>query len=307
MNSSTSSSDGLARHGAAALAVALVVGLGFAAVTESLVRLAVEPVDLLARHIDFFDHADSADVAFGDSHMSLGFTGAAGFVNLAFPGENLATIAGKVQLYYRGRQPGRVILQADPSMLAPVRDAEPAIPYEPFLAQASGGWLASLTPRHRPRLTAYWRVWLDGGGFAANRTVEADGAQTMIGLLSDLSDTQRRAVATDEAAGQRPGVDFSDSQGLRILDDLVAGLSRRGAKVCLVTMPMSPEYRAFADGVLEFAAAREAFTDIAKSHGASRADLWDAVTDPSLFLNQDHMNRNGARILAPMIVEDCFP
>lgn len=307
MNSSISSSNGLARQGAAALAVALLVGLGFAAATEFLVRIAVEPVDLFARHIDFFSDADSADAVFGDSHMSLGFTGASGFVNLAFPGENLATIAGKVRLYYRDRQPGRIILQADPSMLAPARDAEPATVYGPLMAQAQGGWLASLSPRHRPRLMAYWQVWLDGDGFAANRTIEADGAQTMIGRLRDVSEPDRRAAATEEAAGQSPGSDFSGARGLQVLDELVAELAERGAKVCLVTMPMSPEYRTFADRVPEFAAARQAFTVIAQTHGAARADLWDAVTDLSLFLNQDHLNRDGARNLAQMMVNACYP
>ena len=287
--------------------VTLVIGLGFAAATEALVRLRVEPVDLLARHIVFFSETDSRNAVFGDSHMSLGFTGADGFVNLAFPGENLATIVGKARLYYRDREPGRVILQADPSMLAAVRDAEPPTAYETLVGEIARRWVTSLSPRHRPRLMAYWQVFVDGDGFSANRDVQVDGAQTMTGRFGELSEAQRLAAATDEATGQRPPSDLGVSVGLPALDQLVAELTQRGAEVCLVTMPMAPEYQAVANAMPEFAAARLEFDRLADRHRVARIDFWDAAVDPAQFLNQDHLNHQGATRIAPSIVGQCFP
>ena len=307
MNSFTSSSDRPGPHGALALAVALVIGLGFAAATETLVRWRVEPVDLFARHVEFFSTATSADAAFGDSHMSLGFTGAGGFVNLAFPGENLATMAGKAGFYYRNRAPGRVILQADPGMLAAVRDAEPATAYAALVGETTRHWVASFSPRHQPRLMAYWQVFFNGGGFAANRNIQSDGAQTMTGRFDHLSEPERLAAAMDEATGQRPPGDLGNSPGLEVLDRLVAELGARGATVCLVTMPMAQAYQDVAAAMPEFAAARQAFDRLADRQQIARVDLWAAAIDPAHFLNQDHLNHQGAEFTAPRIVEACFP
>jgi len=287
--------------------VALGIGLGFAAATEILVRQWVEPVDLFSRHIVFFGEAASPDAVFGDSHLSLGFTGADGFVNLAFPGENLATITAKARLYYRDRDPGRVILQADPSMLAAARDSEPATAYQILVGETARRWVTSLSPRHRPRLMAYWRVLADGDKFSANREIQADGAQTMTGRFGELSEAERLAAAINEATGQRPPSDWGVSVGLAALDQLVAELTQRGADVCLVTMPMAPEYQAVADAMPEFAAARLAFDRIADRHRVARLDLWDTSVDPTLFLNQDHLNHQGATRIAPSIVGQCFP
>ena len=307
VNSFISSSDRLRTHGALALGVALAIGLGFAAATEALVRWRVEPVDLFARHVVFFGTADSADAVFGDSHMSLGFTGAEGFVNLAFPGENLATIAGKARLYYRHRAPGRVILQADPSMLSAVRDAEPATAYAPLIGETARRWVTSLSLRHRPRLMAYWQVFFERGGFAANRDIQADGAQTKTGRFDQMPQAERSAAALAEATHQRPPGDLGNSPELAALDQLAADLAARGAEVCLVTMPMAPEYREIADVMPEFALARHAFDDLADRHRVARVDLWSVAIDPAHVLNQDHLNHQGGGAIAPRIVSACFP
>ena len=179
------------------------MALGFAIASEVLVRWAVEPHDLLLRHREFMARASAADAVFGDSHASLGFTGVDGFVNLAFPGENLATAAGKARAYYRDRKPGRVILQADPSMLAPARDREPPTRYDNL--DAGRSWLRILDERHRSRLTAYWRVWRSGEGFTTNRRFEADGAVTRSSssaasdAASDTSDIDSEACEASSA------------------------------------------------------------------------------------------------------------
>jgi len=307
VNSFTSSSDRPGLHGALALAVVLVIGVGFATATETLVRWRVVPVDLFVLHLEFFSTATSADAVFGDSHMSLGFTGVGGFVNLAFAGENLATIAGKARVYYLDRAPGRVILQADPSMLAAIRDAEPATAYAPLVEQTARHWVASLSPRHQPRLMAYWQEFFDGGGFVANRQIQPDGAQTRTGRFDQLSEADRLTAAMDEATGQRPPGDLGDSPGLAALDQLVADLASRGGEVCLVTMPMAPSFQDVANGMPEFAAARQAFDRLAGRHQIARVDLWAAAIEPGSFVNQDHLNHQGARVIAPRIVDACFP
>ena len=280
------------------------MALGFAIASEVLVRWAVEPHDLLLRHREFMARASAADAVFGDSHASLGFTGVDGFVNLAFPGENLATAAGKARAYYRDRKPGRVILQADPSMLAPARDREPPTRYDNL--DAGRSWLRILDERHRSRLTAYWRVWRSGEGFTTNRRFEADGAQTQSGRLADRPAAERDALALEEVLKQRPAEDPAASPGMAALSSLMAGLTQRGARICLVGFPMAPDYRRHAAARPAVQAARDAFAALAADHGVPYRDFAAAVDDPSLFLNADHLNRQGALQLAPEIVRACF-
>jgi hypothetical protein len=216
-------------------------------------------------------------------------------------------MAGKVGLFFRDRAPGRVVLQADPSMLAVARDAEPATDYAPLVGENARRWVASFSPRHRPRLIAYWRVFFDGAGFAANRQIQSDGAQTRIGRFDQLSEAGRAAAAMDKATGHRPPGDLGNSPGLEVLDRLVADLTARGATVCLVTMPMAPAFQDVANAMPEFAAARQAFDRLAGRHQIARVDLWSAPIDPAHFVNQDHLNHQGAAVIAPRIVDACFP
>lgn len=305
VNSSISSSEPrLRRHLLIWAGVATALALGFAIASELLVRLAVTPHDLMDRHRAFLAEAQSPDAVFGDSHASLGFTGVPGFVNLAFPGENLATVAGKARAYYQGLAPGRVILQADPSMLAPARDAEAPTSYADV--REGRHWLRIAETRHRVRLLAYWRVWRRGEGFRSNRRFEADGAQTRDGALSDLAMAEREASAREEVIKQRPPDDPRGSPGLVHLASLAKELTARGAAVCLVGFPMAPEYRRQADQRPAFAAARAAFSNLAAGLNLPYRDFYRSVDDPALFVNADHLNRHGAMLTAPRIVEACF-
>lgn len=278
--------------------------LGFAAASELLVRLAVAPHDLMDRHRAFLAESSSPDAIFGDSHASLGFTGVPGFVNLAFPGENLRTVTGKIEVYFQNKAPGRVILQADPSMLAPVRDRDTPTDYSDL--REARPWLRIAERRHRTRLLAYWRVWRGEEGFRSTRRFEADGAQTRTDRYADLPPEQRDALAREEVLKQRPPNQPLEAPGLSYLEDAVEKLTGMGAQVCLVSFPMAPEYRRYAAERPAFAAARAAFAAIAARQDVRYQDFSEAVDDPALFVNADHLNRDGARLMAPRIVTACF-
>jgi len=72
-------------------------------------------------------------------------------------------------------------------------------------------------------------------------------------------------------------------------------------------MPMAPAYQDVAAAMPEFAAARQAFDRLADRQQIARVDLWAAAIDPAHFLNQDHLNHQGAGFTAPRIVDACFP
>src|SRR3954464_2964370 len=82
----------------AATFIALALGLFciFLGASEALIRIRVEPSDLLLRHVKFMAAIPGDKVVLGDSHAALGFTGQPGISNIAFPGENFATTLTKV-------------------------------------------------------------------------------------------------------------------------------------------------------------------------------------------------------------------
>lgn len=294
---------GLIRFAGLWLAVALGGLFCFLAASEVLLRRYVEPNDLLYRHMRFLAEATSADVVFGDSHAALGFTGRPPFVNLAYPGEDPLTIESKVRHYFVRRTPRRVVLQADPNQLSERRNRAQERDY--LRPEALGGPLRVLAERHRSQLLAYWRVALSGEGFHSNRDFRADGAETMAGDFARRSPAERRSEAAQTVAEQRPDFDGAAGRALDVLARTAGFIQARGGRVCLVTFPVSAEYRAASARHAGFARALDALDGLAARLGAGRLSLWDAFGDDGRFANADHLNAAAAEAAAARIVAGC--
>ena len=120
MNFFTSSSEG---RGPVALLAATFAGVALLlfSASEALVRTSVLHQDEFIAHAHLFMAARDTDAAFGDSHVARGFYPPKGMVNLAYPSEGIEHMDWKVRSYFADKDPGRVIVQADPHLLAPYR------------------------------------------------------------------------------------------------------------------------------------------------------------------------------------------
>jgi hypothetical protein len=297
-----------ALHRFAVVWLALALGglAGFLVASEVLLRGWVEPNDLLYRHKHFLATATSGHAVFGDSHAALGFTGLPPFVNLAYPGEDTLTMESKVRRYFADKAPRQVVLQADPNLLSERRNREQDRDYlTESLGVGFGGAVRVLSPWHRPQLLAYWKVALRGEGFHSNRDFRPDGAQTRDVDFSRVEPAARRREAAQSVEEQTPDFTGPAQHGLAALARMARFVQDKGGKVCLVTFPQSPDYRAAAAAVPAYARALREVDALAAELGAGRASLWDAFDDRANFTNADHLNVGTAPIAARRIAAGC--
>ena len=311
MNSSTSSSD------RAALVVAAIALAGFLALvgaSELFVRGHVAPVDNFRRHAAFFHGADAVDAAFGDSHVARGFAGEAGFVNLAFPSENIRQIDWKIRRYYASRKPGRVILQADPHLFAAYRLRVALGHYADAIAnQGRTSPLYVLDRRHRPQIIAYWHAALRGGGqLVSNVSFSPHGALLSGGNLARANPRNVRAAARWRIRQHQPVPRHRRAAAVDRYRKLVAWLLSRGAKVCLVSFPVSPAYmQALAETrnaqqMKRWRSAVGLFRSLGRLPGVRYVDHRRRVVDLAHFRDVDHLNRQGALTYRAQLLSACF-
>jgi len=304
VNSCTSSSEAAARRWAAwTAALAASFGLLVAGASEWLVRLRVVPNDVHALHLAFFAGARSADAAFGDSRVAYGFSPGEAMVNLADSGDAVETTAFKIRTYYASRDPGRVVLQADPEQFSPRGGAA-----EQIAQYLDAPLLHSLTPQHRASILTYWRMLLTGAPFRSVLEFNSDGSRFGNDRFDWKLEAAQLADAGRKAMLRRPDR-RNWSEPLAAWTDYVSAvdfLLARGARLCLVAFPVSPEFRRFTDGVPEYEAARAAIARLASERGVRFADFRAATDDGRLFYDEDHLNADGARAISPRIVEACF-
>jgi hypothetical protein len=300
-----------------ALAIAATTALGFAAlfgVSEMFVRDQVAPQDNFRRHVAFFHRATAANVVLGDSHAARGFGGAPGFINLSFPSENIKRLAWKARRYFARRNPGRIILQADPHMFAAYRLRVPLAPYP--AAFANGGRTAPvylLEERHRPKVIAYWNAALrNGGTLRSNVQFAGDGSLMSGGNLALQPARVRLLVARQRIRLHQPLLPVRRRPAEEIYRNLVRWLVTRGGQVCLVSYPVSPTYLREMTRA-PTAAARKRwlqtlafFRVLAGETGSTYVDMRRRYTNPALFRDIDHLNRVGAQKFAPTLVRACF-
>lgn len=298
MNSSISGSEKkaclrlLATGFAAALLLCAVAG-------ESFLRSHVVPRDLFWKHIDLVLATKTPDAAFGDSLIARGFTGTERYVNLAYPGDNLDDMRATVKAYYKDKKPGNVILQAGPQIFA-----KRAQEGRRDVAAILGG-----APRTPYLLDDYYRVRLvEHLRHTDDDFDKATAFQPYGGILTDhdVAQTFRLPAFTEallkSVKAETPLPGFENGSAAAVYTDTAQWLKAQGARVCMVTMPAMPAYRAAA----KMDAAFTYFRAVARETGAKYVSYWDAFDNPRDFINGTHLSKAGAVKLSPRIIHDCF-
>jgi hypothetical protein len=104
----------------------------------------------------------------------------------------------------------------------------------------------------------------------------------------DQIDRQRIAYLYPAAIDDAARVNLAHY--LTELETLVAGARARGARVILLRPPLPPRTRALIPGEADFDAA---LRGTAARTGAELLDLSEAIDDPALYFDTDHLNRTG--------------
>jgi hypothetical protein len=296
-----------------ALVVTLVLSLLLlAGATEWLVRTQVVPQDTFGKHLRLLQTTTQSNASFGDSHVARGFDASGGFVNLAYPSENIEYMFWKMRKQFDAHPAGRVIVQADPHLFAPYRVNASFRPYndnEQFKSPA----LYSATARHRPQLVAYWSAFLNGFGKLESKVQQTEnGALLSQGDLSALPLRKRQIESRLRVQNHR----LEQSQAVvaaqvRYLE-MISFLIEKGAQICLVSFPVSPDYlTALAEADQQATPSGHAkiiqfFEETAAQKGARYVDARAQVTKIALFRDVDHLNAEGAGVFSGSLIRQCF-
>jgi hypothetical protein len=307
MNSSISSSSYSGwTIGTVVLGVASFVLLLLA--SEFMVRRYVEPKNYFWAHIDVFQNSTSPNVVFGDSIAARGFIGGEGFVNLAVPGESPNVTRLKMQIYFAKRAPGNVAIAFNPNVLK--RPDRKLAGFEDAYTK-NESLLAALRPRHREQMFGYWMVWLTRGSFEDRvRVPDSGGIVERVNAsnfaYARMSQAERYEETIRNVTRDAPTANFRDSPNLRLIEEIVDTVRKRGGTPCLVEFPYAKDYRIVADQRKEFVDARRFLREFAGGVRVKFVDFWDRFSDDRLFLNGSHLNEDGGRRLAPLIIRECF-
>lgn len=320
MSSSTSSSDSAFPPARTALPLApfwaalVLAALALLGASEWLLRTQVVPADVLTGHIARFESTRATEVSFGDSHVARNFLPEAPVTNLAYPSENIAHIAWKVDRYLaRVPQPKRVLLQADPHLFAAYRLREGIGDYPALFGGAYRSRPYLLSGEYRPQLGALWTAYLKTRGHLVSDIVPtAQGGLPSPGDLSRWSATEREQWTHDRVVLQTPVEHFADTADAKAFAALVHRLRAAGAEVCLVSFPLSPPYRAALAKLspaeqARWTAALAWFRKLADQPGVRIYDDRARFDDLALFRDPDHLNARGAALYSPDLQARCFP
>lgn len=284
--------------------VAVAVSASLVA-AETLLRRHVIPTDPFDTARALFHGPGTAIAAFGDSRINDGITNQSALTNFAMPGDSLATVLGKLDVWLAHNPDGRAIVGIPPQQFSQARlNAGQGKMLDDFLSRDEP-MFQILRPNHRRYLLSYLQVVIDDPGIllrdAEARQSEATNSQTFADKPADA----QRAQAQIRSQHHTPVPGFRETQAALQLRQSLNKLKNVSTHICLVTMPVTKAYRQAVAPEPNFAAARRFITDIARETGVFYLDLWSDYPD-HLFANADHLRTAGAEVITRDILAKCF-
>ncbi len=288
-------------------ATSFIITFVFLLSAEILIRTKVQKRDVFEHHRALFFNSTAENVAFGDSHTSQGFTGQAGFINLAASYENLDVLVGKIMLYFSKKQPGKIILQVDPHFFSDYREKMNSELFLKDYESPEDPPILILTARHKINLLNYFKVFLKRGSFKSKFVLHKDGAQTLDDPMSQTyTANEIKSRIQKRVQLQLPASDFHSGKAANKLELIFSYLKNKNADVCLVSYPMSPQYLDMSKNFPQFSEAYAFIRQLADRYSYKYFNGSYVIDDPDLFSSEDHLNTAGARLFAEVAVNRCF-
>ena len=308
-SSSTASSDRTASRYVAALLVGVVLAL---AVAEWALRALVVPLEEGWSHrVDLVYRGESGDVVLGDSHTFRGFVSQDDFVNLSAGGSSVPAMEVVAREYFRHREPGRVIVAADPQLFVSKRDSAGTQQHDEYFGQNLGlpfqlyvfepGIARMLGELADPRTLRRRIAMAEARREPGNRL---DASLQRKWLHGDRADQLRRI-----ADRNRPMEDLPSTGSFAAYRRLIESMQARGARLCMLATPVAAAMEGIIDEDPPYRAARVALRALAR-------DLEVPLVEPAalgvefpdeLFIDPDHLTATGAERFSSAAIAACFP
>ncbi|GEM_PF-1844607 len=290
------------------LTATVFVSVIFACATEWLIRAHVRDIHPLNKHIQLLTSKRSPNAIFGDSHAAHGLLGLKSFVNQAFGGEGMALVQTKVEYYFDDLKPATVILQAAPHHFAPTwldKDREPTPKEFLKMLDDRGYPLEILNPELRREAFAYWRAFLSGKPPVPKESMMDDGARVSDDVYAAIPKSIRLQAARRQAYQIKPVSAPMSTWAAQAYETTVRSLLEKGARICLVTFPVSATLRAELAQFPQYADIFAFFDALAEKNGIPYVNAFSMEMDESLFADSHHLNGEGARMFTRIVADRC--
>lgn len=273
------------------------------AILEVLLRLYIVPIpNTTPNRVHKVYTAKGNDVVIGDSRVYYAYPAEyMGFVDLSRDATTIAMTEILVREYFRHRRPGRVILQASPHR---IREYDPR-GYDKYFGLNVG--LPVVPYVFELGVTHSIGKLFDMQALAAFRK-EREEVRHLGAEWAQKSEAERLRLTRNRVVGQRPLRSESVDRNPRAYVRTIHFLQDRGARVCLVRMPISKEYQTLIEGDEAFDEAVAFFETSARNNRIPYVDFRALPMDydADVFVNQDHMTAQAGRRFFSLVEQACF-
>jgi hypothetical protein len=302
-SSSISGSRAFVGAFAATLALALI---GALAASEIVLRRHVIPFDGFEHARERFLTGNADIAAFGDSRVENGLAANGALANFGAASDSLATVLGKAEAWQARNPDGRLVIALAPQQFSGQRlGADQTELLEDFVSD-DAPLLQVLRRAHRRYLLQYVGTVLRDPAILWRTPQPPSAGEGGGASFAERPPAEQTRFAQQRSLHHTPVVGFDGTAMARALRERLLALQDAGARLCLVTMPVSAAYRAAVAAEPRFDEVRRFYAALAREAGIRYIDLWDIYPD-ALFRDPDHLHPRGARQITQDILPRCFP
>lgn len=279
----------------------------FIFVTELIFRLYITDSHSFEQYKTKYYNEKAKIVIFGDSHVVNGINDSDKLLNMGYAGDNINSILSKAVFYSHNHDVEFIGLQADPHLFSYYRIVKNQTDHLNSLLNRTETLLHIHRPHLRKYLLSYWKSWLFNPSrfFLQGKKMKHSNSDAEINSVVDLPKDTRLHQARLRVQLHRPIEEFQKSNTSKYLVDSIQKLLDAGVKVCLISYPLSSDYRFESKRYEKFSQTYDFFKSIADLKEIKYMNYNDRYKD-EYFSDSDHLNMNGSEKLTNDIINDCL-
>jgi hypothetical protein len=279
----------------------------FMTMTEVVFRLRVAESHPFEHYKEMYSSQLAEVVMFGDSHVANGILATDEVLNLGYAGNNMNAMTTKVFDYIKKNDVEYIGLQADPHLFSYYRIVKDQSEHLDSLLNKNETMLIMFKPHLRKYLLNYWKSWLSDPGkiFFPDREKKNTNSEKEVYSIIEVDKKVREKQASIRVQLHRPISSFEKSETAMQLSNAIQKLLDLDKQVCLITYPVSSDYRRASKAYEKFSEAIDFYKTLSKSKNIKYVNYGDRYED-DYFGDVDHLNLNGREKFTREVVRECF-
>jgi len=279
----------------------------FMTITEAVFRLRVAGSHPFELYKEMYSRQSAEVVMFGDSHVVNGIVTTSEVLNLGYAGNNMNSMTTKALDYAENNDIEYIGLQADPHLFSYYRIVKNQYDHLDSLLNKNEKILYMYKPHLRKYLLDYWKSWLSDPMkiFFPEKEKRNANSEIEVHSIVEVDNDDRKKQASIRVQLHRPIDSFEKSESAMQFINAIQELSDSGKKICLISYPVSSDYRAASKTYVQFSKVVSFYRSLSKIKNIKYINYADRYED-SYFADVDHLNLNGRTKFTREVINECF-